>query len=209
MTSAEDRSELPDGRVVVASVVRNREPLLKVLRRVFPPVGRVLEIASGTGQHAWYFAKHLPRLTWQPSERDEASFASIDAWRRHDPLDNLLPPLRLDVTDESWPVEAVNGIFCSNLLHIAPWKVTEALMRGAGRCLLPGGVLLTYGAYRIGGQHVSASNEAFDEMLRARHRAWGVRDLERVKGRAEAGGLRLAELVAMPHDNFCVVFRHG
>ncbi len=198
-----------DGRVVVASATRNREPILEVLRRAFPPVGMALELASGTGQHAWYFAKHLPRLIWQPSERDEGSFASITSWRHHDPVDNLLEPMRLDVTEDDWPVEPVQGMFCANLLHIAPWEVTEGLMRGAGRTLAPAGVLVTYGAYRIGGQHTTRSNQAFDEDLRARNPAWGVRDLEAVTGRAEAAGLSFVELVSMPSNNFCVVFRRG
>jgi hypothetical protein len=204
-----DRYETDDGRVVIASATRNRVPILKVLRRVFPSVGSVLEIASGTGQHAWYFAKHLPRLIWQPTDADEESFSSINAWRRHDPTDNLLEPVRVDVTEAAWPVRQADGMFCSNLLHIAPWEVTAGLMRGAGQYLAPGKALVTYGAYRIGGSHVSSSNEAFDEGLRARNAAWGVRDLEAVTARAEAAGLRLAELVAMPNNNFCAVFRRG
>jgi len=204
-----DRCETDDGRVVIASATRNRGPILNVLRRVFPSVGSVLELASGTGQHAWYLAKHLPRLAWQPSDADEENFSSINAWRRHDPVDNLLEPMVVDVTAADWPVLQVDAMFCSNLLHIAPWEVTAGLMRGAGQYLAPGKTLVTYGAYRIGGNHVSASNEAFDEGLRARNAAWGVRDLEAVTARAEAAGLRLAELVAMPNNNFCVVFRRG
>lgn len=208
MPHAEQTTEA-DGRVVLASATRSREPILRVLRRVFPPVGLALELASGTGQHAWYFAKHMPRLTWQPSDLDEQNFASILAWRDHDPADNVLEPVRIDVLEADWPVEQVDAMFCSNLLHDAPWEATQGLMRGAGQYLGAAGVLVTYGAYRIGGQHVSASNEAFDEGLRARNPAWGVRDIEAVKGRAEAAGLRLAELVAMPNNNFCAVFRRG
>jgi hypothetical protein len=196
-----------DGRLVASSATRNREPILEVLRRVLAPAGMVLELASGTGQHGWYFAKHLPRLTWQPSERDEHSFASIVAWQKHEPLDNLLAPIRIDVTEDDWPVQPVEGMFCSNLLHIAPWEVTEGLMRGAGQHLAPGGVLVTYGAYRIGGQPTCPSNQAFDDDLRSRNPDWGVRDLEAVTDRAEAAGLSLVERVAMPSNNFCLVFR--
>lgn len=102
--------EASDGRVVLPSASRNRDPILRVLSRVFPAVGTVLEVASGTGQHAWYFAKHRPRLVWQPTDLDEGQFASIEAWRRHEPLDNLLEPLRLDVTSADWPIQVVNGI---------------------------------------------------------------------------------------------------
>lgn len=203
------RSPEPDGRIVLPAATRNREPILQVLRRVLPATGTVLELASGTGQHAWYLAKGLPHLTWQPSERDEGMFASIRAWQRHDPVPNLLAPIPLDVTAADWPLERAEAVFCSNLFHVAPWEVTVGVMHGAGRVLPPGAPLVTYGAYRIGGEHAVPSNRSFDADLRARNPAWGVRDLEAVAEQAEVAGLGLVEQVVMPNNNHCLVFRRS
>lgn len=186
---------------------RNREPILEVLRRVVPKGARVLEIASGTGEHATFFAANLPVASWQPSDPDETSRASIDAWREHWSSAPVLPALDLDVTREPWPVEGATVIVCINMIHISPWEACEALMRGAGRVLDPGGVLFTYGPYRRGGGHTSPSNEAFDASLRARDPHWGVRDLEAVEREAAEHGLTLEDVVPMPANNFSLVFR--
>lgn len=185
---------------------RNRGPILEVLRRVLPARGTVLEIASGTGQHVSFFAAALPELTWQPSERDPDDFDSIEAWTSAAGLGNVLPPLQLDVTEEPWPVDRVDAIFNANMIHISPWAACVGLLRGAGRHLRPGGVLVLYGPYRIGGQHTAPSNAAFDLDLRARHPDWGVRDLEAVVELAESNGLHFEERVAMPANNQIVVF---
>lgn len=186
---------------------RNREPILAVLRRVLPAQGLVLEIASGTGQHAEHFARHLPRVQWQPTDTDADALASIAAWRREAALPNLRPPLELDVTRQPWPVEVADAIFCANMLHIAPWRACEGLLEGAGRVLPPGGRLVLYGPFRIGGRHTAESNAAFDETLRARNPEWGVRDLDAVATLAAAQGLAHVEAVPMPANNFTMIFQ--
>jgi SAM-dependent methyltransferase len=185
---------------------RNKEPILAVLRRVLPPAGRLLELASGSGQHAVHFARHIPAWTWQPSEIDEDGLASIRAWVREAALPNLREPLRLDVAAEDWGVGEVDAVFSANLLHISPWSAGVALLRGAGRHLTAGGVLVLYGPFRLGGAHTASSNEAFDADLRARDARWGVRDLADVEAEAARVGLTLAERVEMPANNQTLVF---
>jgi uncharacterized protein DUF938 len=191
-----------------AATARNREPILGVLRRVLPPAGLVLEIASGTGEHACFFAGALPALTWQPTDLDEDNRASIAAWRQEAALPNLLPPLALDATADAWPVPRANAIVNINMIHIAPWAACEGLMRGAARTLAVGAPLYLYGPFRRGGRHTAPSNEAFDAGLRARDERWGVRDLDEVAAVAAAAGLALDEVVEMPSNNLSVVFRH-
>lgn len=195
-----------DLRRFAAATARNREPILEVLRRVLPATGTVLEIASGTGEHAVHFARHLPALEWQPSDADDDAFVSIASWRDHEQLANLRAPLHLDVTSEAWPVDTVAAIFCANMIHIAPWACAVGLLAGAGRHLRAGGVLVTYGPYRIDGQQTAPSNERFDADLRARDPSWGVRDLSDVTAHAERHGLHLRERVDMPANNFTLVF---
>ena len=198
-----------DRRRHAPAAERNRQPSLEVLARVLPLSGEILEIASGTGQHAAYFAAALPWLVWQPSERDADAFPSIAAWAAAEKLENVRPPLRIDVTEEPWPVASVAGIFSANLIHIAHWDVCLALLRGTERHLVTGGALVMYGPYRIGGQHTAPSNAAFDLDLRSRNAAWGVRDLEAVVEAARGHGLELRERVAMPANNQTLVFRRA
>lgn len=186
---------------------RNKEPLLAVLRRVLPPAGRCLEIASGSGQHAVHFARHLPAWTWQPSDVADDCLASIRAWVRDAALPNLREPLRIDVEADDWGVGPLEAVFSANLLHIAPWSAGLGLLRGAGRHLAPGGVLVLYGPFRIDGAHTAPSNAAFDADLRARDDRWGVRDLADVTAAAASAGLALVERVAMPANNQTLVFR--
>ncbi|MDB4968089.1 MAG: hypothetical protein JWN44_3778 [Myxococcales bacterium] len=186
---------------------RNREPIFGVLARVLPPAGLVLEVASGTGEHAVFFAGRLPALTWQPTDRDAANRASIAVWRDEAALPNLQAPLLLDATDERWPVERADAVVCINMIHIAPWAACEGLLRGAARLLPPGAPLYLYGPFRRGGRHTAPSNEAFDGGLRAENRSWGVRDLEEVERVAAAQGLTLAEIVEMPSNNLSLIFR--
>lgn len=188
-------------------VARNRDPILAVLRRVLPAQGTVLEIASGTGEHAVHFAGALPGMTWQPTDPDATALRSIAAWRETARLPNLLAPLELDATLAVWPVQRADAMVCINMIHILPWRATEALMAGAARALAPGGVLFLYGPYQEGGAHTAPSNEAFDASLRARNPEWGVRDLDDVKALAGREGLDFAERVAMPANNLSVVFR--
>lgn len=185
---------------------RNREPILAVLRRVLPPSGIVLEIASGTGEHAAYFAAALPGVGWQPTDVDPTALPGIASWCADVP--NVRTPIVLDVT-QPWPVERVDAIVCINMLHIAPWEAGQALLSAAGRVLPPGGVLYLYGPYRRGGAHTASSNAAFDETLRAQDPRWGLRDLETVVTTAAAAGLRHVETVEMPANNLSVVFAAG
>ncbi|MBP0589386.1 DUF938 domain-containing protein [Paraburkholderia sp. LEh10] len=189
------------------SAERNREPILAVLERVLPATGLVLEIASGTGQHAIHFAAALPQLVWQPSDPDEEARASVAAWTAAAGLPNVRAPLALDVRDAQWGIDAADAIVCINMIHISPWTSAQALIGGAGRLLGAGGVLYLYGPYRRGGAHTSDSNAAFDTQLKSRNPAWGVRDMEDVVALADAAGFDGDEPVAMPANNFSLVFR--
>lgn len=191
------------------ATARNRDPILAVLREVLPPTGVVLEIAAGSGEHAIHFAAALPALTWLPSDVDPGALASIAAWRAEAGLPNLMSPLALDVTAGAWRVTTVAAVFSANLIHIAPWSAAVGLIRGAGRHLAAGGVLVVYGPFRVGGNHTAPSNAAFDADLRARDPAWGVRDVEAVVALADDQGLVLERTVAMPANNLTLVFRRA
>lgn len=184
---------------------RNRAAIRDVLARVLPATGRVLEIASGTGEHARYLAGEFPHLTWQPTDRDDGALASIAAWRAEAGLPNLLAPVRLDVT-APWPVAHADAIVCINMVHIAPWEATLALFAGAAEVLDPGGLLYLYGPYWVDGARVP-SNEAFDRSLRARDPRWGVREVRDLEAAAAAQGLVLHEIVPMPANNHSLIFR--
>ena len=188
------------------STARNRGPILDVLRRVLPKTGLVFEVASGTGEHAVHFARHLPGLTWQPSDPDADARASIAAWIATEELANIRAPLAVDVTSSPWPLEHADAVTCINMIHISPWEAAEALLRGAAHILPPGGVLYLYGPYQRDGRHTAPSNATFDADLRRRNPAWGVRDLAVVEKAAAAHGLRLAEVVEMPANNLSAVF---
>ncbi|HVK84406.1 MAG TPA: DUF938 domain-containing protein [Kofleriaceae bacterium] len=184
---------------------RNREPIREVLARVLPRTGTVLEIAAGSGEHAVYFARAFPHLTWQPTDADPAALESIAAWRDDAALPNLAAPLALDVT-QPWPVDHADAIVCINMVHIAPWEAALALFANASRVLAPGALLYLYGPYRFGGA-TAPSNEAFDQSLRARDPRWGVRDVDDLTAAAAGHGLRLVDTVAMPANNHSLVFR--
>jgi SAM-dependent methyltransferase len=200
---------ISDGALASLSVARNREPILAVLRGVLPGTGTVLEIASGTGEHAVHFATALPALTWQPTDRDPDPLRSIAAQRAAAGLPNLLPPLELDASAPSWPVERADAIVSINMIHIAPWRAAEGLMAGAGRLLAPGGVLYLYGPFKEGGRHTAPSNAAFDASLRARDPQWGVRDVGEVEELARRHGLELIERIPMPANNLSLVLRRS
>jgi SAM-dependent methyltransferase len=202
-------SETSDPRQYRPHVARNRDPILEVLRRVLPPTGLVLEVASGSGEHAAYFAAKFPALLWQPTDPDQEALASMAAHRSADGTPNLLPPLHLDVTAEPWPVERADAVICCNMIHIAPWAACEGLIVGAARILPAGGLLYLYGPYKIDGRHTAPTNQAFDDRLRAQNAAWGIRDLEEVRALAVHHGFALAETVPMPANNLSVMFRRG
>ncbi len=154
-----------------------------------------------------HFAAALPGLTWQPSDPDAAARASIAAWIHHTGLANVRAPLALDVCAQPWGIDAADAVVCINMIHISPWAAAQALFAGAGRLLGPGGVLVLYGPYRRGGAHTAPSNAAFDAQLRATDPEWGVRDMEDVIALGEAQGMRCDAPVAMPANNFSLVFR--
>ncbi|WP_233836098.1 DUF938 domain-containing protein [Paraburkholderia sp. ZP32-5] len=197
---------MTDARQHSPSAERNREPILAVLRDALPPRGRVLEIASGTGEHSVWFAGALPKLDWQPSDTDADARASIAAWSAQAGLPNLRAPLALDVHQPDWGVDTLDAVVCINMIHISPWSASQALFDGVGRRLVDGGVLYLYGPYKRGGAHTAPSNEAFDQWLKSRDPEWGVRDMEAVVALGEAAGLACEKVVAMPANNFSLVF---
>jgi SAM-dependent methyltransferase len=195
-------------RLTSPSTARNTAPILAVLKAHMPARGRVLEVACGTGEHALAFSTALPGLAWTPSDPDEAAVASAEAWRADGP-DNLQPALRLDATDPTtWPDGPFEAVFCANMIHISPWAATEGLMRLAGQVLLnPGGLLVTYGPYRETDVETAPSNLAFDESLKDRDPAWGLRDRDDVVQAALDQGLALTRRVEMPANNLMLLFR--
>jgi SAM-dependent methyltransferase len=186
---------------------RNREPIREVLARELPPSGTVLEIASGSGEHAVAFARAFPQVTWQPTDMDLTALGSIAAWREEAGLPNLAPPVPLDVTS-TWPFEHADAIVCINMVHISPWESALALFENAGRILAKGDLLFLYGPYKFDGQFTAQSNEAFDQSLRERDPRWGVRDVRDLSAAAAQHGLALRSTVAMPANNHSLVFRH-
>ena len=193
-------------RLASPAAARNRDAILGVLREVMGESRRVLELASGSGEHAVHFASGLPHLCWQPTDASARALASIVAWREKASLPNLQAPLALDVLDP-WPEVTFDSLVAINLIHISPWRVTSELMLQAGRRLPKNGVLYLYGPYKRGGQHTAPSNEGFDVQLKSRNPIWGVRDLEAVIEEAERNGLTLDKVVEMPANNLSVVFR--
>lgn len=190
------------------ATARNREPIREVLARHLPARGQVLEIASGSGEHAVHMAGSFPSLRWQPTDVDPDALASIEAWRAESSLPNLLPPVALDVTAPVWPVAEADAVVCINMVHIAPWEAALALFAGAARTLPAGGVLYLYGPYRFDGT-TAPSNEAFDRSLRDRDPRWGVRDVRDLRSAAAAEGFSLADVVAMPANNHSLLFVRG
>lgn len=190
------------------SCVQNRAPILAILREVFADRRQVLEIASGTGQHAVYFAAALPHLLWQTSELPE-HHAGIQAWLNEARLPNALPPLALDVTDMDWPVSGIDAIFNANTVHIVAWPAVQRLFAGIGRVLVPGGKLALYGPFNYGGRFTCESNARFDAWLKARDPRSGVRDFEALDALARAQGLALLADHAMPSNNRTLVWQRA
>lgn len=195
----------PVNKRYAPATVRNREPLLEVLRRVLPATGTLLEIASGSGEHAAFFAARLPALQFWPTDADPAALASIDAWCGEAALTNVQPASFLDATSSEWPVDTADAVLCCNMIHISPPEATEGLLVGSAHVLRSGGVLVLYGPFREGGQHTAESNARFDEDLQRRNPSWGVRDLDTVLARARELGLDHQETVVMPANNRTVV----
>lgn len=190
--------------------VRNAGPILEVLLRLLTPPGfggrHILEIAAGSGYHGPVFAKALPHLQWQPTDPDAQSRLSIAAHVAAAGLANLRPPLELDVCAATWPVDRTDAIVCINMIHISPWEATLGLFAGAARLMPAQGLVVTYGPYAIDGDFQAESNVAFDQSLKSRNAAWGIRDVKDVAAVAATHGFRHAETVRMPANNLMLVF---
>ena len=185
---------------------RNKQPIADVLARVLPRAGLVLEIASGTGQHAEHFARAFPALTWQPSEPGSGALAVLAERVRRAALPNLRAPVELDAHGVSPRLDAVAAVLCINMIHIAPWSACAALLLHAERMLAPGAPLELYCPFKRNGEHTAPSNAAFDASLRGRNPEWGVRDLEQVVALAARHSFGVGEVVEMPANNLTVVF---
>ena len=194
-----------DPRQHAPAAARNRDPILAVLRPLLPPGATVLEVASGTGEHAAHFAAALPQVTFQPSEHDPARRASIDAWCG--PLPNVRPAIPLDASGPDWPPGPYDLVLSANMIHIAPWQAAIGLVQNAARRLAPGGTLLLYGPFLRQGTPTAPGNTAFDADLRARNPEWGLRSLEAVTALAHAAGLSGPTVTEMPANNLCAAWK--
>jgi hypothetical protein len=206
MVRSEKRGVLPSDRLFSPSAERNKVPIGDVLSRVLPEHGVVLEVGSGTGQHVVQFARAMPNLIWQPSERDADCLRSILPWLSAEEFPNVRPPLHLDVSALPWPIDSAAALVCINLIHIAPWSATEALFCGASSLLSGGGLLCLYGPFKRDGRHTSFSNKSFDALLRREDPEWGVRDLEDISRLADRAGCDLLHAHEMPSNNLTLVF---
>jgi len=204
-----------DGRLDAPAFHRNHQAIRAVLQKFLAgKSGDVVEAGSGTGQHVADLARHLPGITWWPSDLNEQHLKSIAAWRAHAALPNIRPPLRIDLGDPTWCPQMHDGsgpakllaVFCANVIHIAPWRVAEGLFAGAGRYLRADGRLFLYGPFKRGGQHTAPSNAAFDSSLRDQNAEWGVRDIEALEKLAWSVGLVPIEIAEMPANNLILVF---
>jgi hypothetical protein len=192
-------------RLSSPAALRNREPILDVLRTVLPPHGAVVEVASGSGEHVVHFAKALPNLLWQPSDPSAEARESITALAADEGLPNILAPLNLDATAADWPLERADALVAINMVHISPWAASLGLLRHAASLLPSAGPLILYGPYRQQNETMAPSNEAFDADLRSRNPEWGIRSLEDVVHEADGAGFRLVRVVTMPANNLSVV----
>ncbi len=204
----------PDPRRHMPATLRNRDAILAVLREVVPKQGMLLEIASGSGEHAAFMAPQLAPLTWQPSDYESDHLASIDAYAAdsmfaHGGSGNILPAIRLDVTQQPWPVARCAALLCCNMIHIAPWAAAEGLFAGAAAIMPKEAPLILYGPFKRHGRHTAPSNEKFDaEFLKSRNPLWGVRCLDtEVVPLAARTGFALDRIVEMPANNLIVIFR--
>ncbi len=207
--ASDNPTMIEDARQFAPAAARNRDPIWSVLQPSLPETGLVLEVASGSGEHAVHFAQSAgPGLVFQPSDPDPQARASIDAWTAANGLSNIRPALALDATSERWPIAHADAVLCFNMIHIAPWEAAIGLVCGGARVLPAGGLLFLYGPFKREGRHTAPSNAAFDrDFLKARNPAWGVRDLETVAALAAAQGFAAPDVVEMPANNLSLLFR--
>ena len=196
-----------DPRRIAPATARNRDPILAILRRVLPASGTVVEIASGSGEHALYFGEHLPGIIWQPSDPSIEARMSIAAWLAAEGSANVRAPIDIDAASPDWPVDRADAIVAINMVHISPWDATLGLLDGAARLLPRGGLLYLYGPYRRAGVELEPGNAAFDADLRRRDPRWGIRAVAEVAEAAESRGLYLEETITMPANNLSLLFR--
>lgn len=196
-----------DSRRHAPATLRNRDAIAQVLRDILPGTGRVLEIASGSGEHVVHFAGLFRHLSWQPSDAHPDALTSISAWTRNAGLLNIAPPIRLDAQTADWGLDRVDAIQCINMVHISPWEATEGLMRGAGRLLSSGSPLYLYGPHIRADIDTAPGNRAFDEALRSQNPDWGLRHVDDVRALALRNGLAFDRVVEMPANNISLVFR--
>ncbi len=204
-------SNFEDARQYAPATERNRQFILDILLEVLPKAGNILEIASGTGEHAVFFAPHFTPRQWIPSETSSLLIESIKAWSKHHPCDSLHSPLEINAQDSVWAIETmdipIKAIVNINMIHISPWSTCEGLMRGGQRILPSEGRLYLYGPFKREGKHTAPSNEAFDQMLQSQNTEWGVRNLEDVVAIASDYKLNLVEVIPMPANNLSVIFQ--
>ena len=203
MATSHERGHAP-------ATLRNRVPILHVLKKVLPAEGLLLEIASGTGEHAAFMAPRLGKgWTWQPSDRGVEALEDIDSYSAESNCERILPAILLDAIDKTWPVDRADAVLCCNMIHIAPWEAAEGLLAGAARILPPAAPLILYGPFKRHGEHTAPSNAEFDAVfLRQRNPLWGVRCLDtEIAPLTEQNGFVLDEIVQMPANNLSVVFR--
>lgn len=194
------------------ATTRNSEPIADILAHELPKQGTVLEIASGSGEHALFFARRFPNLHWQPSDLDVEALASIDAYLEDSDLPNIAPSIQLNAAQTPWTVENVNAILCVNMIHISPWSAATGLIAEAARLLPKGAPLILYGPYFEREVEPSPSNLDFDLSLRSRDPHWGIRHIEDVDAFAEEEGLSRSARYEMPANNLTLVYRrqlHG
>jgi len=191
------------------AVVRNREPIADVLRDWLPESGLVLEVASGTGEHAVYFAERFPDLEWQPSDVDPGALSSIRAWMEQAGLGNIREPIALDASSDAWPIEHADAVLSINMVHISPWSAAVGLIEGAARLLGPGAPLILYGPWLSDEIETAPSNLAFDDDLKRRNPDWGLRRVEDFAAEAQSRGLAFVDKRPMPANNLMLLFRKG
>lgn len=189
------------------ATLRNREAIAAELAALLPERGTVLEVASGSGEHAAYFAGLFPALTFVPSDPDAAARASIASWSAR--LPNVAPPLAIDAAAGEWPIATADAVLCINMVHISPWAATVGLFRACATLLPPGAPLILYGPYREAGVETAESNLAFDESLKARNPEWGLRDVADMDRLAAEHGFARTGRVAMPANNLMLLYRRG